>query len=77
MSQDNTGQAQVAETSTQETETFIRQVRAKTRRKYAPEDKIRIVLEGFRRKVTISDLCRRGDQAGRILCLDQGIHGGG
>ena len=27
--------------------------------KYAPEDKIRIVLEGFRREVTVSDLCRR------------------
>ena len=59
MSQDNTGQAQLAETSTQETKTFIRQVRTKTRRKYAPEDKIRIVLEGFRREVTVSDLCRR------------------
>ena len=59
MSQDNTAQAQVAETSTQETETFIRQVRTRTRRKYAPEDKIRIVLEGFRREVTVSDLCRR------------------
>ena len=59
MSQDNTAQAQVAETSTQETKTFIRQVRTRTRRKYAPEDKIRIVLEGFRREVTVSDLCRR------------------
>ena len=48
MSQSNTGQAQAAETLTQETKTFIRQVRTKTRRKYAPEDKIRIVLEGFR-----------------------------
>ena len=59
MSQDDTGQAQVAETSTQETETLIRQVRTRTRRKYSPEDKIRIVLEGFRREVTVSDLCRR------------------
>ena len=59
MSESNTGQAQAAETLTQETKTFIRQVRTKTRRKYAPEDKIRIVLEGFRREVTISDLCRR------------------
>ena len=59
MSQDNSGQTQVAETPTQETKTFIRQIRAKTRRKYAPEDKIRIVLEGFRREVTVSDLCRR------------------
>ena len=59
MSQSNTGQAQAAETLTQETKTFIRQVRTKTRRKYVPEDKIRIVLEGFRREVTVSDLCRR------------------
>jgi transposase len=51
VSQDINVQAQVGETSTQETKTFIRQVRAKTRRKYAPEDKIRIVLEGFRREV--------------------------
>ena len=48
MSQSNTGQAQVAETLTQETKTFIRQVRTRTHRKYAPEDKIRIVLGGFR-----------------------------
>ena len=46
MPQSNTGQAQVAETLTQQTKTFIRQVRTRTRRKYAPEDKIRIVLEG-------------------------------
>ena len=59
VSQDNTGQAHVAETLTQETETFIRKVRTRTRRKYAPEDKVRIVLEGFRREVPVSDLCRR------------------
>ena len=58
MSQSNTGQAQAAETLTQETRTFIRQVRTKTRRKYAPEDKIRIVLEGFRREVSVSGLGR-------------------
>ena len=59
MSQNNIDQGQAAETPAQETRTFIRQVRAATRRKYAPEDKIRIVLEGFRREVTVSDLCRR------------------
>ena len=52
-----TDQSQSTETRTQETKTFIRQVRTKTRRKYAPEDQIRIVLEGFRREVTVSDLC--------------------
>jgi transposase len=50
---------EAAEVRTQETRSFIRQVRAATRRKYSPEEKIRIVLEGFRREVTVSDLCRR------------------
>ena len=59
MLENKTDQVQAADTPTQETKTFIRQVRAATRRKYAPEDKIRIVLEGFRREVTVSDLCRR------------------
>ena len=59
MSRNNIDQGQAAETQAQETKTFIRQVRSATRRKYAPEDKIRIVLEGFRREVTVSALCRR------------------
>ena len=59
MSQNNIDQGQAAETPTQETRTFIRQVRSAPRRKYAPGDKIRIVFEGFRREVTVSDLCRR------------------
>jgi len=59
VSQNNRDQGQAAETPAQETKTFIRQVSSATRRKYAPEDKIRIVLEGFRREVTASDLCRR------------------
>ena len=59
MSQNNIDQGQAAETLTQGTKTFIRQVGSATRRKYVPEDKIRIVLEGFRREVTVSDLCRR------------------
>jgi transposase len=48
-----------AETRTQETRTFIRQVRAASRRKYTPDEKIHIVLEGFRREVALSDLCCR------------------
>jgi len=59
VSQNNRDHGQAAEPPTQETRTFIRQVRSATRRKYAPEDKIRIVLEGSRREVTVSDLCRR------------------
>lgn len=37
----------------------MQQVRIAARRKYSPEEKVRIVLEGFRREVTIKDLCRR------------------
>ena len=48
-----------AEERTEETRSFLRRVRAATRRKYTPEERIRIVLEGFRREVTVSDLCRR------------------
>ena len=59
MSQNNVDPSQVLENATQETRSFIRQVRTAARRKYTPEEKIRIVLEGFRREVTVSDLCRR------------------
>jgi transposase len=38
---------------------FMRSVRRATRSRYTPEEKIRIVLEGFRREVTVSGLCRR------------------
>ncbi len=48
-----------AEERTRETHGFMRSVRRATRRKYTPEEKIRIVLEGFRREATVSDLCRR------------------
>ena len=48
-----------AEKRTDETHSFMRSVRRATRRKYTPEEKIRIVLEGFRREATVNDLCRR------------------
>ncbi|MFH0797459.1 MAG: transposase [Candidatus Omnitrophota bacterium] len=38
---------------------LIREVRRYTRRKFSSEDKIRIVLEGFRKEIPVSDLCRR------------------
>ena len=59
MSQEESTEAQRAEERTQDTRAFVRRVRTLTRRKYTPEEKIRIVLEGFRREVTVSDLCRR------------------
>ena len=59
MSQSNLDQTQRAEARPQETRSFMRQVRAASPKKYSPEEKIRIVLEGFRREVAVSDLCRR------------------
>ena len=59
MSQSDTDKALVAEERTEEARSFVRRVRVATRRKYTPEEKIRIVLEGFRREVTVNDLCRR------------------
>ncbi len=59
MSQEQSTESQLAEARTEDTRAFVRRVRTLTRRKYTPEEKIRIVLEGFRREVTVSDLCRR------------------
>ena len=59
MSQENENKAEAAEVRTQQTRGFIQQVRVAARRKYTPEEKIRIVLEGFRREVAVKDLCRR------------------
>jgi transposase len=52
-------QSGAAEARTEETRSYIRQVRSAARRKYTPQEKIRIVLEGFRREVAVRDLCRR------------------
>ena len=43
----------------QSTEAAVREIRRRTRRKFAPEEKIRIVLEGLRGEQSISELCRR------------------
>ena len=59
MSQTETPKAEGAGERTEETRSFVRRVRTATGRKYTPEEKIRIVMEGFRREVTVSDLCRR------------------
>ena len=37
----------------------VREIRRETRRKFSAEDKIRIVLEGLRGEIPVSDLCRR------------------
>lgn len=37
----------------------VKEIRQATRRKFSAEDKIRIVLEGLRGEVPVSELCRR------------------
>jgi transposase len=48
-----------AEARTTETKQFIRDIKRITRRRFTAEEKIRIVLEGFRRDTPVRDLCRR------------------
>ena len=38
---------------------IVAEIRKATRRKFSAEDKIRIVLEGLRGQVSVSELCRR------------------
>ena len=59
MTQNTQDKNQSAEERSQDTRRFVRQVRSATRRKYTAEEKIHIVLEGFRREVTVNELCRR------------------
>ena len=38
---------------------IVNEIRKATRRKFSAEEKIRIVLEGLRGEISVSDLCRR------------------
>ena len=49
-----------AEARIEQTKQLLRDIKRITRRKFTAEEKIRIVLEGFRRDTPIRDLCRRG-----------------
>jgi len=40
-------------------EQHVREIRRATRRRYSPEEKIRIVLSGLRGEHSIAELCRR------------------
>jgi transposase len=57
--EETSGAIAESESRTEETRNFIKRVRRITRRKYTPEERVRIVLEGFRHEVPIRDLCRR------------------
>ena len=50
----------------QSTEVAVREIRRRTRRKFSPEEKTRIVLEGLRGEQSISELCRRGGIASNL-----------
>jgi transposase len=59
MVQEITRESWQAEARSQETRQFIKDIKRLTRRKFTAEEKIRIVLEGFRRDIPIRDLCHR------------------
>jgi len=59
MTNQSADRAVQAEARTQETKSFIRQVKRITRRQFTAEEKIRIVLEGIRHEVPVRELCRR------------------
>jgi Transposase. len=40
-------------------ESIVSQIKKATRRKFSAEDKIRIVLEGLRGQISITELCRK------------------
>ncbi len=61
MSKESKDKADAAEARSQQTKGFMQQVRVAARRKYTPEEKVRIVLEGFRREMAVNELCRRED----------------
>jgi len=59
----------------------VKEIRKATRRKFSAEEKIRIVLEGLRGEIQVSDLCRREGIAPAVYyrwskaCLDSGKNG--
>ena len=44
---------------TSDSESRVREIRRKTRRRYSSEEKIRIVLEGLKGEESIAEICRR------------------
>jgi transposase len=45
--------------SSNPTQSVVKEIKRATRRKFTAEDKIRIVLEGLRGQVPVSEVCRR------------------
>ncbi len=59
MTQQVTDRIWQAEARSAEAKQFTRDIKRITRHKFTAEEKIRIVLEGFRRDTPIRDICRR------------------
>ena len=55
----NKEQQNVNQTPPQSAEQLMNQVQRHTRKKFTAEEKIRIVLEGMKREITVSELCRQ------------------
>lgn len=47
------------EKNRKDAEVFVKGVRRRTRKKFTAEEKIRIVLEGMKRDISVAELCRR------------------
>ena len=59
MGQPTTESIWQAEARSEDTRQFIRDIKRLSRGKFSAEEKVRIVLEGFRHDTPIRDLCRR------------------
>ena len=46
-------------TQKKSSESLVRDIKRKTRRKFSSEEKIRIVIDGLRGEISIAELCRR------------------
>jgi len=46
-------------TQKKSTESLVRDIKRKTRRKFSSEEKIRIVIDGLRGETSIAELCRK------------------
>ena len=72
VSQNIADKADAREARSWETKALMQQVRVAVRRKHTPEERARIVLEGFRREVAAMNLCRReGIRPGAFYALSR------
>ncbi len=68
MVQEISERAWQAEAKIEDKNQFIRDIKHITRRRFTAEEKVRIVLEGFRRNTPIRDPCHREGIRPTIYC---------